>query len=218
MDDKYTVVIAEDHTILREGMKALLNNSGDLRVIGEAADGINAIRIIKEKGPDVALVDLSMPIMGGLSVIKEISATVPETKIVALTMHREEEYALNAFASGANGYCLKTSSLPELLSAIRTVLSGKTYASPEISYKILEGYIENKRRVKTKSSLETLTPRELEVLKLVGEGYRNKEIAEFLCISVKTVEKHRANIMQKLDLHNASALTAYAIDNGLVVK
>jgi DNA-binding NarL/FixJ family response regulator len=218
MQEKKTVVIAEDHTILREGLKALLNATDDLKVIGEAKDGMEAIRCINQKTPDLVLLDISMPKMGGISVIKEICGKVPETKIVALTMHREEEYALEAFKSGANGYCLKTSNHDELLFAIRTVLSGKTYVSPEISDKVLEGYLESKRKVKTKSSWDTLTQREIEVLKLVGEGYRNKEIADFLCISVKTVEKHRANIMQKLDLHSASALTAYAIDKGLVVK
>jgi DNA-binding NarL/FixJ family response regulator len=218
MRERYTVVIAEDHTILREGLKALLNASDDLRVTGEAKDGLDAIRCIKEKTPDIALLDLSMPKMGGISVIKEIAVAVPETKIVALTMHSEEEFALEAFKSGAKGYCLKTSCHNELLFAIRSVLSGKTYVSPEISDKILEGYLDSKKRLKTKSCWDTLTRREIEVLKLIGEGYRNKEIAEFLCISVKTVEKHRANIMQKLDLHNASALTAYAIDKGLVVK
>jgi len=172
MKKKYSVVIAEDHTILREGLKALLNSSEDLIVIGEAKDGLDAIRCIKEKAPDIALVDISMPKMGGISVIKEIAGKVPGTRILALTMHREEDYAVNVFLAGANGYCLKTSNHKELLFAIRTVLSGKTYASPEISYKILEGYIENKRRLKTKSSFDTLTQRELEILKLVGEGYR----------------------------------------------
>jgi DNA-binding NarL/FixJ family response regulator len=218
MEKKYTVVIAEDHTILRQGLKALLDASEDLTVIGEADNGLDAIRCIKDKLPDLALLDLSMPKMGGISVIKEIAGKIPETKLLALTMHREEEYALEAFKSGVRGYCLKTSDHGELLFAIRTVLSGKTYVSPEISDRLLEGYLESKQRLKQKSSWESLTQREIEVLKLVGEGYRNKEIGDLLCISVKTVEKHRANIMQKLDLHSASALTAYAIDKGLVVN
>jgi len=218
MQEKKTVVIAEDHTILREGLKALLNANDDLIVIGEAEDGQNAIRCIMQKTPDLALLDLSMPKMGGISVIKEINGSIPETKILALTQHAEEEYALEALKSGAKGYCLKTSNQAELLFAIRTVLSGKTYVSPEISDRVMEGYLESKKRVKSKSSWETLTQREKEVLKLVGEGYRNKEIAVFLSISVKTVEKHRGNIMNKLNLHSASALTAYAIDKGLVVK
>ncbi len=218
MEKKKRIVIAEDHQILRDGLKAILNASDDLKVVGEAEDGLEAIRRIQELEPDLALLDLSMPRMDGLSVIKEIKSRNPETKIVALTMHKDEEYVLEAFRSGANGYCIKSSGHNELKVAIRSVLSGKTYVSPEISDKVLEGYLETKRRIKEKSSWDTLTQREREVLKLVGEGYRNKEIADYLCISVKTVEKHRANIMQKLDLHSASALTAYAIEKGLVEK
>ncbi len=217
MRDKKSVFIAEDHTILRQGLKTLLNENDDLEVVGEAADGLEAIRGLQGLSPDIALLDLSMPRMDGLSVIKEVKRQNPETKIVALTMHKDEEYVLEAFRSGANGYCLKSSSQNELLMAIRSVLSGKTYVSPEVSEKVLEGYLETKKRVKERSSWDTLTQREKEVLKLVGEGYRNKEIADYLCISVKTVEKHRANIMQKLDLHSGSALTAYAIEKGLVV-
>ena len=131
-------------------------------------------------------------------------------------MYGEEQHALEAFRSGIKGFCLKTCSYSDLLFAIRSVLSGKIYVDPQISDKILEGLTENKSRLKTKTSWETLTPRELEVLKLVGEGYRNKEIADSIFVSVGTVNKHRDNIMQKLDLHSASALTAYAIKMGLV--
>jgi DNA-binding NarL/FixJ family response regulator len=218
MQVKKTVVIVEDHTILREGLKSMLNANDDFCVIGEAGDGQNAIRCIMQKKPDLVLLDINMPKMGGISVIKSISGSLPETKIVVLTMHREEEFALEAFKSGASGYCLKTFNPDELLFAIRTVLSGKIFVSPEISDKVLVGYLESKKRIKSTSSWQTLTQREKEVLKLVGEGYRSKEIADFLCISTKTVVRHRANTMRKLDLHSTSALTAYAIDKGLVVK
>jgi DNA-binding NarL/FixJ family response regulator len=218
MENKSRILIAEDHQILRDGLKAILNASDDLTVVGEASDGLEAIRRIQELSPDLALLDLSMPRMDGLSVMKDIKNRNPETKIVALTMHKDEEYVLEAFRYGADGYCIKSSGHNELLVAIRAVLSGKTYVSPEISDKVMEGYLETKKRMKEKSSWDTLTQREKEVLKLVGEGYRNKKIADYLCISVKTVEKHRANIMQKLDLHSASALTAYAIEKGLVEK
>lgn len=218
MEKKKRIVVVEDHQILRDGLKALLNASDDLTVVGEAEDGLEAIQRIQELTPDLVLLDLSMPRMSGLSVIKEIKNRNPEIKIVALTMHKDEEYVLEAFRSGANGYCIKSSGHNELLVAIQAVLSGKKYVSPEVSEKVLEGYLETKKRIKEKTSWDTLTQREREVLKLVGEGYQNKEIAEFLCISVKTVEKHRANIMQKLDLHSASALTAYAIDKRLVAR
>lgn len=218
MQGKKRIVIAEDHAILRRGLQSMLSAQGELEVVGEAEDGLGAIRVIKETEPDLAILDLSMPKMSGISVILEVKKTCTDTKILALTVHREEDYILQAFRSGADGYCLKSSDLEELLMAIKAVLSGKQYVSPEISGKILEGYLESQRTIRKKSSWETLTVREKEVLKLVGEGYQNKEISDYLCISVKTVEKHRANIMQKLDLHTASGLTAYAIEKGLVTK
>jgi DNA-binding NarL/FixJ family response regulator len=216
MQEKKRIVIAEDHTILREGLRSLLGSSDDLEVVGEAGDGLSAIRCANDLSPDLVLLDLKMPKMDGISVIHEIKKISPGIKILALTMHQNEEYILEAFRSGADGYCLKSSSHEELLMAIKAVLSGNSYVSPEISGKVLEGYLGGRETIRERSSWETLTQREREVLKLVGEGYHNKEIADYLCISVKTVEKHRANIMQKLDLHTASALTAYAIEKGLV--
>ena len=218
MQEKKRVVIAEDHKILRQGLRSLLSTSEDLEVVGEAGDGMSAIRTIKEADPDLVLLDLNMPKMDGIAVIKEIKQRSPETKVLALTMHRKEDYILEVFNSGGDGYCLKSSGHEDLMMAIQAVLSGKRYISPEISGLVLEGFLESRKTIKKKSSFETLTQREKEVLKLVGEGCQNKEIADYLCISAKTVEKHRANIMQKLDLHTASALTAYAIEKGLVVK
>jgi DNA-binding NarL/FixJ family response regulator len=215
---KKRVVIAEDHKILRQGVRSLLSASDELEVVGEAADGMGAIQTIMETDPDLVLLDLNMPKMDGIAVIKDIKQRYPNTKILALTMHRKEEYILEVFKSGGDGYCLKSAGHEDLMTAIRAVLSGKQYVSPEISGLILEGYLESRKTIRKKSSFETLTQREKEVLKLVGEGYQNKGIADYLCISPKTVEKHRANIMQKLDLHTASALTAYAIEKGLVMK
>jgi DNA-binding NarL/FixJ family response regulator len=197
-------------------LKSLLESTDDLEVVGEAEDGLNATRVIKDVEPDLVLLDLKMPKMDGFSVMHEIKRVSPETKILALTMHSDEAHILEAFKSGADGYCLKSASHAELQVAIRATLSGKSYVSPEVSGKVLEGYLESRKTIRQVSSFDTLTLREKEVLKLVGEGYQNKEIAEYLCISPKTVEKHRANIMQKLDLHTASALTAYAIEKGLV--
>ncbi len=218
MPKKNRIVIAEDHKILREGLSSLLTADGDMEVVGDAGDGMTAIRTIRNTLPDLVLLDLNMPKMDGIAVIREIKKHSPEVRILALTMYRNEDYILEVFNSGGDGYCLKSSGKEDLMTAINTVLSGKPYVSPEISGLVLQGYLENRRKSRMISSLETLTQREKEVLKLVGEGFQNKEIADYLCISPKTVEKHRANIMRKLDLHSASELTAYAIEKGLVVK
>jgi DNA-binding NarL/FixJ family response regulator len=218
MAERYRIVIAEDHKILREGLKALVKSSDDLEVMGEAGDGLEAIRAVEKYHPDLLLLDLSMPRMSGISVIKDIKARFPETKILALTIHESEDYILESFHSGLDGYCLKDASSSELLMAIGRVLEGKTYLSPGISEKVLVGFLEEKKELKSGTSWDSVTQREKEVLKLVGEGYKNKEIADYLCISVKTVEKHRSNIMRKLDVHTSSGLTAIAIDKGLVTK
>lgn len=216
MGNKQSVIIAEDQTIVRKGLRALLAVREDLDVVGEAEDGLAAVKSVQTHRPALLLLDLSMPKLGGIAAIKEVKSRHPETKILALTIHKSDEYILAVFEAGAEGYCLKDADQEELLKAIDSVLAGKTYLSPEVSEKVLEGYLEGKKTLKKRSTWETLTQREKEVLKLIGEGYKSKEISDYLCISWKTVEKHRANIMQKLDLHSASALTAYAIDKGLV--
>lgn len=214
----HRLVIAEDHRILREGLKVLIQSNDDLEVAAEAEDGLEAIRAVEKHHPDLLLLDLSMPRMSGFSVIKDIKSRFPETKILALTIHESEDYILEAFNSGLDGYCLKEASYSELLMAINHVLKGKTYLSPGISEKVLEGFLVEKKKLKSRSSWDTVTEREREILKLVGEGYKNKEISDYLCISVKTVEKHRSNIMRKLDVHTSSGLTAVAIERGLVAK
>ena len=217
-EGKTKVVIVEDHKLFREGLKSMLSDKDGLEVIGEAGDGLEAIRFIRKRQPDLMLLDLSMPKMNGISVMKEIKSQYPEIKIMALTIHESDQYVLEAFEAGADGYCLKDAGRNELMVAVDSVLEGKRYISPSISDNVLEGYITGRKKLKTKTSWDTITQREREVLKLLGEGYQNKEISDMLHISVKTVEKHRANIMNKLDLHNAAALTSYAIEHGLVTK
>ena len=218
MAQKRKIVIAEDHKILREGLKSLLRTVEDLEIVGEAADGIEAIRCVENYHPELLLLDLSMPKMNGISVIRDLKSRLPETKILVLTIHESEDYILEAFRSGLDGYCLKDANYSELLIAIRSVLDGKRYLSPSISGKVLAGFLDDRKTLKLRSSWEMLTQREREVLKLVGEGYKNKEIAGYLCISEKTVEKHRSNIMRKLDLHTSSALTAIGFEKGLVTN
>jgi len=210
------IVLAEDHTILREGLRALLSSDPNFEIIGEAPDGREAVRCVEKLEPDLLLMDLSMPRMSGMEAIREIKKRYPEIKIIALTVHKTEEYLLTTLQAGADGYVLKDATHEELVLAIHNVMSGKSYLSPGVSEKVIEGYLEGKDSNQALSSWETLSQREREVLKLIAEGYKNKEIAEDLCISLKTVEKHRANLMKKLDLHNAAALTVYAVQKGLV--
>jgi DNA-binding NarL/FixJ family response regulator len=194
----------------------MLSARGDIDIIAEAEDGLEAVSCVKRTPPDLLLLDLSMPRLSGISVMKDVKRQFPDVKILALTIHESDEYVLEAFDAGTDGYCIKDASREELMVAIDSVLEGKTYISPGIADNVMEGFLEDRKRLKTKTDWDTVTQREREVLKLLAEGYLNKEIAALLHISVKTVEKHRANIMNKLDLHNASALTAYAIEKGLV--
>jgi DNA-binding NarL/FixJ family response regulator len=216
MTKKIRIVLAEDHTILREGLRALLSADPKFEIVGEAADGREAIRWVEKLGPDLVTMDLSMPRMTGMDAIREIKKRYPATKIIALTVHKTEEYLRTTLQAGADGYVLKDATHEELMLAIENILEGKTYLSPGISEKVIAGYLEGKENRLPSSTLGVLSPREREVLKLIAEGYKNKEIAADLCISLKTVEKHRANLMKKLELHNAAALTSYAIEQGLV--
>ena len=219
----YRIVIAEDHRILREGLCSLLSSNPNFEIVGEAGDGMDAIRCAEKNMPDLILIDLSMPKMSGLDAIGEIRKASPNTKILVLTVHKAEEYVLEALKAGADGYILKDSAYAELKLAIENVLAGNYYLSPGISEKIIEGYLEGRKERKDMTRLltsrcENMTQRERQILKLIAEGYKNREIADYLCISTKTVEKHRSNFMKKLNLHSSSEITAFAIKKGLVAK
>lgn len=216
MGKKFRIIIAEDHTIVREGLRALLASDPNLEVVGEVEDGREAIRLTERLEPDLVLMDLSMPRMSGMDAIREIKKQRPQTKVIVLTVHKTEEYVLASLDAGAEGYVLKDASHAELGMCITHVIQGKRYLSPEVSDKVINGYLDGKKPIKPSTVWDTLTQREREILKLIAESYKNKEIADYLCISIKTVEKHRANLMGKLDLHSASALTAFAIEKGLV--
>ena len=213
---KSKIVIAEDQTIVRKGLRSLLESEENIEVVAEAGNGIEAIKCVEQYSPDLVLLDLAMPKMSGLSALEEIKDRFKNTKILVLTFHTSEEYILEAFGSGADGYCLKNDTHTELLTAINNLLAGKSYISPSVSEKVLEGYLEGRQKLKKETSWESLTKREKEVLKLVGEGYSSVKIGKILNISPKTADKHRSNIMNKLNLHSAPALTAYAIEKGLV--
>lgn len=217
MGTKYTIVIAEDHAMLRAGIRALLAVDSDIEVVGEADNGKDAVRLACSLTPTLVLMDLNMPGSNGLEAIAEIKRRAPEVKILVITMHKVDEYIQEALRNGASGYILKESGHDELRTAIRTVLSGKVYLSPEISERVVNAFLAgNNRPAAPVTAWDTLTTREREILKLVAEGHGNKRIADYLCLSVKTVEKHRSSLMHKLGLHNAAMLTAYAIEKGVV--
>jgi DNA-binding NarL/FixJ family response regulator len=217
MSIKYTIVIAEDHAMLRAGIRALLAVDSDIEVVGEADNGKDAVRLACSLTPTLVLMDLNMPGSNGLEAIAEIKRRAPEVKILVITMHKVDEYIQEALRNGASGYILKESGHDELRTAIRTVLSGKVYLSPEISERVVNAFLAGGNRPAAPvTAWDTLTTREREILKLVAEGHGNKRIADYLCLSVKTVEKHRSSLMHKLGLHNAAMLTAYAIEKGVV--
>jgi DNA-binding NarL/FixJ family response regulator len=216
-NEKKKIIIAEDNRLLRDGLRLIINSDDRLEVTAEATDGLDAVKTAANCPADLMLMDLSMPRMDGLAAIREIRRCHPDIRIMALTIHESEEYILECFAAGADGYCVKDTGRKELLNAVHFVLSGKKYISPNVSEKVMEGFLAGRKKLKKTTAWDTLTQREKQVLKLVGEGNTSREIADMLFISPKTVEKHRANLMKKLDIHNTSELTAYAITKGLVV-
>jgi DNA-binding NarL/FixJ family response regulator len=216
LEKTWRIMIVEDHTLLRAGLKALLLQEPDLKIVGEADNGRDAVRAMSALAPDLVLMDLSMPGLGGIEAITEIRRRSIETRIIVLTIHKTDEYIHAALHAGANGYVLKDATHDELRGAIRTVLSGKTYLSPDVSSRMITTYLRAADTRVVVRPWDTLTHREREVLKLVAEGRSNRHIAEYLSLSVKTVEKHRSNLMRKLDLHNVAMLTTFAIENGLL--
>ena len=213
--EKKRILVAEDNRILREGLCLMINSDEKLEVVAEAGDGIEAVSFALKQEPDLVMIDLSMPKMDGLSAIREIVRQVPDSKILALTIHDSDEFILDCFNAGVHGYSLKDASRDELMQAVHVVLSGKTYIDKNLADKVMEGYLEGKKHLKTETAWDTVTQREKEILKLVSEGYSSRETGDILHISPKTVERHRSNLMKKLDLHNVSELTAMAIEKGL---
>ncbi len=218
MKSPVRILIADDHTILRAGIRSLLDMVPDFEVVGEVDNGKDAINQAGQLKPDLLLTDLSMPKTNGTEAIQRIKSRYPDIKILVLTVHKTEEYVHAALKAGANGYVLKDDTSDELISAIKNIAAGKTYLSPSICSEVVMGYLADPGNERISTSIEQLTSREREIMKLIAEGYRNKDIAEYLSISLKTVEKHRSNMMKKLDLHSASSITSYAIKNGLATQ
>lgn len=216
MAPRYRVALAEDHVVLRQGLRSLLEKNEDFEVVAEASDGLEAIQCVQQTTPDILIMDLSMPRLTGMHAIKDIKKVHPEMKIIVLTVHTAEEYVYESLKAGADGYVLKAADFSELIRAIRSVLMGKTYISPDISDTVVMGYLKGGKDKEPQTGKESLTPREQEVMKLVAEGYKSREIGDMLCVSIKTVEKHRENIKRKLELTSTSAITTYAIAHGLV--
>lgn len=212
------LLIADDHTIVRQGLTKLLEGEPGVEVVGEATDGRDAVAKAMDLMPDIVLMDLSMPGLHGLEATRQISKRLPKTRVLILSMHKNEAYVREALQAGASGFILKDSASEEVMTAIRSVSRGDSYLSPSISRVVIEDYLRLNTSTTTgaKSLYETLTVREREIFQLLAEGLKNQEIAERLHVSVKTVETHRAHIMEKLNLNNIAELVKYSIEIGIV--
>jgi len=210
------VLLVDDHTILREGVRALLAGEPEIVVVGEAADGQEAVEKVDKLLPDIVLMDMVMPRMNGLEATSRIKQKHDDVKVLILSMYDDDEYVQQVIQAGASGYVLKGMAADDLTLAIREVHSGSSFLNPAIAAKLIEDYVRRVRGNEPESGEEPLTAREREVLKLIAEGNTNQEIADVLCLSRKTVESHRANIMRKLDLHDVTELVKYSLRTGLI--
>jgi DNA-binding NarL/FixJ family response regulator len=210
------VIVADDHTIIRSGLKALLDREPDIEVVAEAADGRQAVQKAQELLPEVVLLDIAMPNLNGIEAARQIAAKHERMGIIILSMHSDESYVLKALKAGARGYLLKDSSESDVMNAVRAVNSGKAYFSPEISRMLADDYLRQMQQRGVEDSYELLTAREREILQMLAEGKSNKDVANLLNLSLHTVETHRSNILQKLNLHSVPELILYAVRKGIV--
>jgi len=208
------IVLADDHQIIRDGLRHLLKTQKDMEVLAEAEDGRSAVQLVGKIKPDVVILDVAMPDLNGIEAARQISSQYPNVRIVALSMHSDRRFVAEMLKAGASGYLLKDSAFEELAQAVRTVVAGKMYLSPQITGGIIEDYVLRLPNGRD-SAASVLTPREREVLQLVAEGKSTKQIAGHLNVSVKTVETHRRQLMEKLDLHSVAELTKFAVREGL---
>lgn len=212
---KIRVFLADDHKILRESLVILLSQKGNIEVVGEASDGQEAYKKIRELKPDIAVLDISIPHLNGLDLAERLNNDSPEVKIIMLTMHKNEEFITRALCAGVKGYVLKDNALEELIEGIETVYNGKVFLSADVTNFVVEGFISGSKESKFKQE-ETISSREREILQLLAESKSNKDISSVLNLSVKTVETHRANIMRKLGLRNITDLVLYAVRNHII--
>jgi DNA-binding NarL/FixJ family response regulator len=211
------VLLADDHAIVRRGLRSLLESEPELTVVGEAADGLEALRLCSEKHPDILIVDIGMPKLNGIDVAERVQKLERPPRTVILSMHADESYIIRALAAGARGYLLKDATDEDLLPAIRAVAAGKPFFSPAVTAVLVEDYVRRLQQRGLADSHHLLTDREKEVLQLLAEGRSNKEVATILDLSLSTVETHRANLMQKLNLHNTAEIVLYAVRKGIIV-
>lgn len=210
------ILLADDHAVMRRGLRALLEGHQDFSVVGEANDGREAVSLAESLKPDVVVMDLTMPNLNGTEAARQITSKFPHVAVIILSMHSDESYVLRALKAGARGYLVKESAEDDLINAIRTVSQGKAFFSPAVSKMLVEDYVRQLQDKDIEDSYELLTAREREILQLVAEGKSNKDVANMLNLSVYTVETHRSNVMEKLNLHTVPELILYAVRKGVV--
>jgi two-component system response regulator NreC len=210
------ILLADDHTVVRKGLRLLLESQPDFQVIADAADGRETVALAERHTPDVVVMDVAMPGLNGIEAARQISAKLPHTAIVFLSMHSDEGYVLKALKSGARAYLLKDSAENDLISAVKAVCEGKAFFSPAISKMLIEDYMRQMQQRAVEDSYDLLTTRERELLQLFAEGKNNKDVANLLNLSLYTVETHRSNIFQKLNLHSTAELILYAVRKGVI--
>jgi two-component system, NarL family, response regulator NreC len=213
---KIRILLADDHTVVRKGLRLLLENEPGFEVVADAATGREAVSLAEQYEPDVVVMDIAMPILNGIEAARQIGGRLHRSAIVFLSMHSDESYVLRALKAGARAYLLKDSAEQDLINAIRAVTEGKSFFSPGISKMLVEDYMRQMQRRRVDDSYDLLTTREREILQLLAEGKNNKEVAAFLNLSLYTVETHRSNIFQKLNLHSGAELILYAIRKGVI--
>lgn len=210
------ILLADDHTIVRQGLRKILEENRDWQVVGEAGNGRDAVRLALELQPEVAILDIGMPLLNGIEAARQIARRLPDTKILILSMHADEAYIIQALEAGAKGYLLKDTADADLLGAATAVIRGKSFFSPAVARVMLDDYVRRLRDRGIVDRYDTLSEREREIFQLIAEGKTNKEIAEILGVSPSTIETHRGHIMEKLDVHSAVEMVLYAVRKGII--